>query len=89
VSATPAGALEEINRQLCQQVFNGQFVTMLIVVIDTANQHLDIAVGGIPRRWSWMAQRSGAASNRNWCSASTATPTIPPSAILRRPPSNW
>jgi len=44
----PGRCMEEINRQLCVQVFNGQFVTMLILVIDPANQHIDIAVGGHP-----------------------------------------
>jgi hypothetical protein len=42
----PGKSLTEINRQLCQQVFNGQFVTMAIVVIDPAEQVLDLALGG-------------------------------------------
>ena len=30
----PGACLEEVNRQLCTQAFNGQFVTMLLAVID-------------------------------------------------------
>ena len=53
----PGFCLEEVNRQLCTQVFNGQFVTMLIAVIDLENRQIDIASGGHPptpgagRRW--------------------------------------
>jgi serine phosphatase RsbU (regulator of sigma subunit) len=42
----PGKALTEINRQLCQQVFNGQFVTMAILVIDPAKQTLDLSLAG-------------------------------------------
>ena len=34
----PRAVLEEVNRQLCTQVFNGQFVTMLILVLDVDNE---------------------------------------------------
>ena len=33
-SRDPGRCLEEVNRQLCVQVFNGQFVTMQLLVID-------------------------------------------------------
>jgi sigma-B regulation protein RsbU (phosphoserine phosphatase) len=42
----PGKSLTEINRQLCQQVFNGQFVTMVILVIDPAEQVLDLSLAG-------------------------------------------
>ncbi len=42
----PGRALTEVNRQLCIQMFNGQFVTMLILVIDADNQELAIATAG-------------------------------------------
>lgn len=42
----PGRALTEVNRQLCIQMFNGQFVTMLILVIDADNQELSIATAG-------------------------------------------
>ncbi len=44
----PGSCMEEVNRQLCVQVFNGQFVTMLICAIDPDGQTLDIAVSGHP-----------------------------------------
>jgi sigma-B regulation protein RsbU (phosphoserine phosphatase) len=40
--------LTEVNRQLCQQVFNGQFVTMQILMIDRAAGRIHIASAGHP-----------------------------------------
>ena len=49
----PGFCLEEVNRQLCTQMFNGQFVTMLIMVIDLENRAIDIAERPATRpRWS-------------------------------------
>ena len=44
----PGFCLEEVNRQLCTQMFNGQFVTMLIMVIDIEDRAIDIASAGHP-----------------------------------------
>jgi serine phosphatase RsbU (regulator of sigma subunit) len=44
----PGRCLEEINRQLCTQVFNGQFVTLQILVIDPHNDRIEVATGGHP-----------------------------------------
>src|SRR5581483_1456131 len=44
----PGFCLEEVNRQLCIQVFHGQFVTMQILVIDPENKQLEIASAGHP-----------------------------------------
>jgi serine phosphatase RsbU (regulator of sigma subunit) len=44
----PAACLEEVNRQLCVQVFNGQFVTMLILVLDVENGAVEVATAGHP-----------------------------------------
>lgn len=44
----PGQCLEEVNRQLCIQVFNGQFVTMELLVIDLENSTVDIATAGHP-----------------------------------------
>ena len=44
----PARCLEEVNRQLCVQVFNGQFVTMQILVLDLKRRTLAIATAGHP-----------------------------------------
>jgi serine phosphatase RsbU (regulator of sigma subunit) len=44
----PGECLAEVNRQLCVQVFNGQFVTMLVLVLDAAGGHLEIATAGHP-----------------------------------------
>lgn len=44
----PGSCLTEVNRQLCVQVFNGQFVTMLIMVMDVASGSLEIATAGHP-----------------------------------------
>ncbi len=46
--ADPGLCLEEVNRQLCIQVFNGQFVTMEIMVLDLENATVDIATAGHP-----------------------------------------
>jgi sigma-B regulation protein RsbU (phosphoserine phosphatase) len=44
----PGRCLEEVNRQLCYQVFNGQFVTMLILVIDVERGEVEVATAGHP-----------------------------------------
>jgi serine phosphatase RsbU (regulator of sigma subunit) len=46
--ADPGRCLEEVNRQLCVQVFNGQFVTMVLVLIDLQRSRLQIATAGHP-----------------------------------------
>lgn len=42
----PGQCLEEINRHLCVQAFNGQFVTMLAMVIDMEKSVIDVATAG-------------------------------------------
>ena len=42
----PGQCLEEVNRQLCVQVFNGQFVTILVLVIDTEQNVIELASAG-------------------------------------------
>jgi serine phosphatase RsbU (regulator of sigma subunit) len=42
----PGPCLEEVNRQLCTQIFIGQFVTMLIVVVDLEQGELQVATAG-------------------------------------------
>ncbi|MDP9175415.1 MAG: serine/threonine-protein phosphatase [Planctomycetota bacterium] len=42
----PGACMEEVNRQLCTQVFHGQFVTMLIVVLDLENSVMELATAG-------------------------------------------
>jgi serine phosphatase RsbU (regulator of sigma subunit) len=44
----PGQCLEEVNRQLCVQVFNGQFVTMLILILDLTNNTMQLATAGHP-----------------------------------------
>lgn len=44
----PGKCLEEVNHHLCVQVFNGQFVTMLILVIDLERGELLAASAGHP-----------------------------------------
>jgi serine phosphatase RsbU (regulator of sigma subunit) len=44
----PGKCLEEVNRQLCVQVFNGQFVTMLIAALDLRVGELQLATAGHP-----------------------------------------
>jgi serine phosphatase RsbU (regulator of sigma subunit) len=44
----PGRCLEEINRQLCTQVFNGQFVTLQILVLDPQGDRVEIATAGHP-----------------------------------------
>jgi serine phosphatase RsbU (regulator of sigma subunit) len=44
--ADPGKTLDEVNRQLCTQVFNGQFVTMLVCVLDLETGRLEIAAAG-------------------------------------------
>jgi serine phosphatase RsbU (regulator of sigma subunit) len=42
----PGKTLFEVNKQLCTQVFNGQFVTMLVCVVDTDAGTLEVATAG-------------------------------------------
>ncbi len=44
----PGACLAEVNRHLCVQAFNGQFVTMLVAVVDPANLRLELATAGHP-----------------------------------------
>lgn len=43
---SPGKCLEEVNRQLCMQAFSGQFVTILVLVIDPANRKMHAATAG-------------------------------------------
>jgi sigma-B regulation protein RsbU (phosphoserine phosphatase) len=47
-AGTPGKCMEFINRQLCRQIFSGQFVTMLIIVIDRDHQKIEITTAGHP-----------------------------------------
>jgi serine phosphatase RsbU (regulator of sigma subunit) len=47
-AGTPGKCMEFINRQLCRQIFSGQFVTMLIIVIDRDHGKLEITTAGHP-----------------------------------------
>ena len=42
----PGACLAEVNRQLCTLVYNGQFVTMMILIIDHDNGAIQIASAG-------------------------------------------
>jgi serine phosphatase RsbU (regulator of sigma subunit) len=42
----PGICLEDVNRQLCGQVFSGQFVTALIVVVDQVSGTMEAATAG-------------------------------------------
>jgi serine phosphatase RsbU (regulator of sigma subunit) len=44
----PARCLREVNQQLCTQGFRGQFVTMLVMVLDPVDNTLEIATAGHP-----------------------------------------
>lgn len=44
----PGHCLEEINRQLCTQMFNGQFVTLQVLVLDAERGRIEIATAGHP-----------------------------------------
>lgn len=44
----PGKSLQQVNSQLTNQVFNGQFVTMQVIVIDTRTGEMEIATAGHP-----------------------------------------
>lgn len=44
----PGACLRETNKQLCTHVFSGQFVTLLVAVIDTKRNLLELATAGHP-----------------------------------------
>ncbi len=44
----PGRCLQEVNRQLCTQGFQGQFVTMLVIVLDPESSSIEIATAGHP-----------------------------------------
>jgi serine phosphatase RsbU (regulator of sigma subunit) len=48
ITEDPGRCLEEINRQLCTQIFNGQFVTLQILVLDPTDGSVGIAGAGHP-----------------------------------------
>ena len=45
-SADPGACLDEVNRQLCGAGFGGQFVTMLVAVLDTERGEIELASAG-------------------------------------------
>jgi serine phosphatase RsbU (regulator of sigma subunit) len=45
-SADPGSCLAEVNRQLCDSGFSGQFVTMLVAVLDTDRGEIEVASAG-------------------------------------------
>jgi serine phosphatase RsbU (regulator of sigma subunit) len=52
----PGRCLQEVNRQLCTQGFQGQFVTMLVIVLDPETNSIEIATAGHP---SPLVERAG------------------------------
>ena len=46
--ADPGRTLEEVNRQLSVQAFNGQFVTMLVAIVDPQRGTMEVACAGHP-----------------------------------------
>jgi serine phosphatase RsbU (regulator of sigma subunit) len=44
----PGRCLKEVNRQLCMQGFRGQFVTMLVIVLDPRTSSIEVATAGHP-----------------------------------------
>ncbi|MGN6367788.1 MAG: PP2C family protein-serine/threonine phosphatase [Phycisphaerae bacterium] len=44
----PGRCLQEVNKQLCTQGFRGQFVTMLVMVLDPRSSSIEIATAGHP-----------------------------------------
>lgn len=44
----PGQCLQQVNHQLCVQAFNGQFVTMVLVIIDARSGRVDLASAGHP-----------------------------------------
>ncbi|MCL2641394.1 MAG: serine/threonine-protein phosphatase, partial [Phycisphaerales bacterium] len=44
----PGRCLETVNKQLCTQSYRGQFVTMVILVLDLTTNHLEVATAGHP-----------------------------------------
>lgn len=47
-TADPGATLEEVNNELCQQAFGGQFVTLILLVIDPATGRIRYANAGHP-----------------------------------------
>jgi sigma-B regulation protein RsbU (phosphoserine phosphatase) len=44
----PGQCLQQVNHQLCVQAFNGQFVTMVLLIIDVHSGRVDLASAGHP-----------------------------------------
>jgi serine phosphatase RsbU (regulator of sigma subunit) len=44
----PGPCLQQVNHQLCVQAFNGQFVTMVLLIFDARSGRVDIASAGHP-----------------------------------------
>ncbi len=58
----PGKCLQQVNHQLCVQAFNGQFVTMVLLIIDAQNGRVDLASAGHPL--PLLASHAGAAAVR-------------------------
>ena len=70
----PGRCLTEVNRQLCTQVFNGQFVTMQVLVIDPAAGAIELATAGHPPP---LLAEGADASRRRARPAAVASPFQP------------
>ena len=44
----PGKTLEEVNRQLCSQQFTGQFVTLMVMIVDPSTGRMQVACAGHP-----------------------------------------
>src|SRR2546430_9406908 len=44
----PGQCMEEVNRQLCLHVYSGQFVTLLIAILDLDRHTAEVATAGHP-----------------------------------------
>ncbi len=82
----PGRCLEEVNRQLCTQVFNGQFVTMLVLLLDRdAGTMLAANAGHFPPILASAEARGRSRWNRSWYWAWTAASGIPQWRCICRP----
>ena len=70
----PGKCLAEVNRLLCTQAFNGQFVTMQLLVIDPSRRTIELATAGHPAPFLAEPVSNGPTGDKGGLSAVSGAP---------------
>jgi serine phosphatase RsbU (regulator of sigma subunit)/type II secretory pathway pseudopilin PulG len=78
----PGKCLAEVNRLLCTQAFNGQFVTMQLLVIDPTRRTIELATAGHPAPLLAEAVSNGQPTEKGTAANLPAVTAAPPTNTL-------